>query len=95
MKKKLSFGLGIEPTLNRGKTFRVTFSVGRFIEATLATVRTEEHAKALVNEAKSVMSQRTGVPHIITKAMLSSWPLLNSERENIRLQAAQLLKTHS
>lgn len=94
MKKKLSFGLVIEPTLNSGKTFRVVFSVGRFIEATLATVRTQEHAQALVNEAKSVLSQPKGALDNMIKA-LSMHPWLNSERETIRLHAAQLLKTHS
>ena len=93
-KKKARFSLCIEPTLNKGKSFRVIFSVGRIVKATLATVPTQEHAQALVNECKSVMSQPTGALNNMIKA-LSMHPWLNSEKENIRLQAAKLWKAHT
>ena len=93
-KKNLRFGFCIEPTFNRGRSFSVTFSVNRVIKSTLVTTQNEARAKALHAEAKSVMTQPANALDNMIKA-LSMHPWLNTEKENVRLEAAKLFKAHS
>tara|TARA_R110000822_G_scaffold58559_2_gene146465 strand:- start:248 stop:544 length:297 start_codon:yes stop_codon:yes gene_type:complete len=93
-KKKAAFSICIEPTLNQGRFFSVTFSVGRVIKQQLVKSTNEKFVTDMHKEAKSVMTQPTWALKNMIVA-LEMCPTLNTQKETVRLWAAKLWLAHA